>query len=305
MIKVSIITPCYNAAPYISRTIHSVQNQTISEWEMIIVDDGSNDNSADIIKDFASNDARIKLLQKENGGSASARNMGLAIAQGKFIQFLDADDTIESSKLERQINLMEQRGLDVTYTDYCMVNLDGSFDKEKGHNFNLFKLLIGWGVFGTIPFHAFVYRLEFLRNNNIFSSTEVREREDWDFHIKVFSAHPTIQRLKNYCGAFYFRCPTGKTSSGSLTKIKRGTLNYILYKINHTTGLKKFLLQLRLSTELIEVTMAYILRNVDIKQISPLFKDNRDNLKSFVLSLILSPLALPIYICRYIWVHTR
>ena len=303
--KVSIITPCYNASPYITRTILSVQNQTITDWEMIVIDDGSTDNSAEIVKNLAKEDPRIKLFQKENGGSASARNVGLAIAQGKFIQFLDADDTIESSKLERQINLMEQKGLDVTYTDYCMVNQDGSFDKEKGHNFNLFKLLIGWGVFGTIPFHAFVYRLEFLLNNNIFSATEVREREDWDFHIKVFSAHPMIQRLKNYCGAFYFRCPTGKTSSGSLTKIKRGTLNYILYKIKHTTGLKRFLLQLRLSTELIEVTMAYILRNVDIKQISPLFKDNSDNLKSFVFSLILSPLALPIYICRFVWVHTR
>ena len=84
MVKVSIITPCYNAAPYITRTINSVQNQTISDWEMIIVDDGSIDNSADIVKDFASKDARIKLLQKENGGSASARNMGLSIAQGEL-----------------------------------------------------------------------------------------------------------------------------------------------------------------------------------------------------------------------------
>lgn len=303
--KISIITPCYNAEPYIARTIQSVQNQTITDWEMIIIDDGSIDNSVEIVKDIACNDQRIKLFQKENGGSASARNMGLALAQGEFIQFLDADDTIEPTKIERQITLMEQEFLDVTYSDYCMVNEDGTHEDKKGHTFNLFKLLIGWGLFGTIPFHAFIYRHEFLRQNKILSSSEIREREDWDFHIKVFSAHPMIQRLKNYCGAFYFRCPTGKTSSGSLTKIKRGTLNYILYKIKHTTGLKRFLLQLRLSTELIEVTMAYILRNVDIKQISPLFKDNSDNLKSFVFSLILSPLALPIYICRFVWVHTR
>lgn len=303
--KISIITPCYNAEPYIARTIQSVQNQTITDWEMIIIDDGSIDNSVEIVKDIACNDQRIKLFQKENGGSASARNMGLALAQGEFIQFLDADDTIEPTKIERQITLMEQELLDVTYSDYCMVNEDGTHEDKKGHTFNLFKLLIGWGLFGTIPFHAFIYRHEFLRQNKILSSSEIREREDWDFHIKVFSAHPMIQRLKNYCGAFYFRCPTGKTSSGSLTKIKRGTLNYILYKIKHTTGLKRFLLQLRLSTELIEVTMAYFLRNVDIKQISPLFKDNSDNLKSFVFSLILSPLALPIYICRFVWVHTR
>ena len=305
MVKVSIITPCYNAAPYITRTINSVQNQTISDWEMIIVDDGSIDNSADIVKDFASKDARIKLLQKENGGSASARNMGLSIAQGEYIQFLDADDTIEPSKLERQTILMDQHNLDVTYTDYCMVNTDGSLEKEKGHNFNLFKLLIGWGFFGTIPFHSFIYRLAFLRTNNICSSSEVREREDWDFHIKVFSAKPSIKRLNKYCGALYFRCPTGKTSSGSITKIKKGTLNYLLYKTKHITGYKRLLLLLRLSAELIEITMAFLLHNIDSKQISPIFKKNKDNLIILLWALIFLPIAMPIYICRYIWVHTR
>ena len=163
---------------------------------MIIIDDGSIDNSVEIVKDIACNDQRIKLFQKENGGSASARNMGLALAQGEFIQFLDADDTIEPTKIERQITLMEQELLDVTYSDYCMVNEDGTHEDKKGHTFNLFKLLIGWGLFGTIPFHAFIYRHEFLRQNKIMSSSEIREREDWDFHIKVFSATTRIQRLK-------------------------------------------------------------------------------------------------------------
>jgi teichuronic acid biosynthesis glycosyltransferase TuaG len=140
--KISIITPCYNAEPYIARTIQSVQNQTITDWEMIIIDDGSIDNSVEIVKDIACNDQRIKLFQKENGGSASARNMGLALAQGEFIQFLDADDTIEPTKIERQITLMEQELLDVTYSDYCMVNEDGTHEDKKGHTFNLFKLSI-------------------------------------------------------------------------------------------------------------------------------------------------------------------
>ena len=101
--KVSIITPCYNAAPYIETTISSVQQQTLSDWEMIIVDDGSTDNSAEIIRQIAQHDLRIKLTQKENGGSASARKLVLSIAQGEYIQFLDADDRLDKNKLQLQI----------------------------------------------------------------------------------------------------------------------------------------------------------------------------------------------------------
>ena len=86
VMKVSIITPSYNSALYIKNTIASVQAQTLRDWEMIIVDDGSIDNSADIIRDIAINDSRIKLIQKENGGSASARNVGLKQAKGDYIQ---------------------------------------------------------------------------------------------------------------------------------------------------------------------------------------------------------------------------
>lgn len=303
--KISIITPCYNAEPYIARTIQSVQNQTITDWEMIIIDDGSIDNSVEIVKDIACNDQRIKLFQKENGGSASARNMGLALAQGEFIQFLDADDTIEPTKIERQITLMEQELLDVTYSDYCMVNEDGTHEDKKGHTFNLFKLLIGWGLFGTIPFHAFIYRHEFLRQNKILSSSEIREREDWDFHIKVFSATTRIQRLKGYCGAHYYRTPTGKTSCGSISKIKVGTIKYLIFKIKHIKGYKQLLLLLRLSTELIEVFLISLRKYMDIKLVRPLFFNQKENIKIFLLTLVLLPISLPIYVCRYIWAHTR
>ena len=99
--KVSIITPCYNSAAYISRAIASVQAQSISEWEMIVVDDGSDDDSAVIVNQVNKVDPRVKILQKENGGSASARKLGLLYAKGEYIQFLDAYDTISPDKFER------------------------------------------------------------------------------------------------------------------------------------------------------------------------------------------------------------
>ncbi len=108
--KVSIITPCYNGAKYISETIDSVLSQTYTDWEMIIVDDGSKDNSADIIRNYAEKDDRIKLVQQENAGSAAARNNGIRRAEGRYIALLDADDVWLPSFLEKQIEYLKNHG---------------------------------------------------------------------------------------------------------------------------------------------------------------------------------------------------
>ena len=296
--KVSIITPSYNSALYIKNTIASVQAQTLRDWEMIIVDDGSIDNSADIIRDIAINDSRIKLIQKENGGSASARNVGLQQAKGDYIQFLDADDTIAYDKLERQVELMDQKGLDVTYTDYKLTQSDGMTHSQlMGFRLNLFKLLAGWGVFGTIPLHAFLYRHSFLTKHDIRNTSEVKEREDWDFHIKVFGAYPKIERLAQYCGAYYFLCPTGKTTNGSLTKLTNGTLKYLLYKIQKTTGYHKLLLLIRLSFEMIRLAIACFRKGIDYTQIRPTLENASTQTK--ILTIALLPVSIILY--AYYW----
>ena len=300
--KVSIITPCYNAAPYIAATISSVQQQTLSDWEMIIVDDGSTDNSVEIIQKIIEGDYRIRLIQKENGGSASARNMGLEMAQGEFIQFLDADDTIDQRKLEKQCKIMDKLQLDVTYTDYSISYPNGTKEaKIKGFTFNLSKLLIGWGTFGTIPLHAFLYKRSFLQENNILNTSQVKEREDWEFHIKVFSTKPKAQRIKGYCGADYFRCPTGKASSGSITKLKLGTTKYLLYKIKEVRGCKRFLLLLRLALELIDIVLHKVRKKVELSSIMPLFFNCAADCCIFIVSMMLLPIAMGIYVYRIFW----
>lgn len=304
--KVSIITPCYNASAYIANTITSVQKQTLTDWEMIIVDDGSTDNSVAVVKDIAIEDSRIKLIQKENGGSASARNVGLSVAQGEYIQFLDADDTIDIKKLELQTILMDKNQLDLTYTDYCISHpYQTTASPTKGHNFNLFKILIGWGLFGTIPLHAFLYRHTFLQEHQITNASEIKEREDWDWHIKVFSSKPKKLRLKGYCGADYFRCPTGKASNGSMTKLKIGTSRYLLYKIQHIRGYKQILLSLRLSIEFIEVVLLSILKKVSIQEVYCEYTHTIKNKIIFVFILILLPIAIPIYMARLFWLKAQ
>lgn len=114
---VSIIMPSYNTAKYISDSINSVIAQTYPDWELIIVDDCSTDNSLDVIASF--DDPRIIVLQNEkNSGAAVSRNYALREAKGEWIAFLDSDDTWAPEKLEKQIAFMKEKGYAFTFTDY-------------------------------------------------------------------------------------------------------------------------------------------------------------------------------------------
>lgn len=115
---VSIITPVYNGAKYVAETIESVLQQTYPYWEMILVDDGSKDNSADIVRQYAEKEKRITLIQQPNGGSASARNNGIRRANGQYIALLDADDLWEPDFLEEQIQLMKKKNAVVVHASY-------------------------------------------------------------------------------------------------------------------------------------------------------------------------------------------
>lgn len=104
---VSIIMPAYNSAKYIGPAIQSVIDQTFTDWELFIVDDGSTDNTEEIVTSFLS-DRRVQYVKQKNAGSSAARNHGLSLSQGKFIAFLDADDIWKPTKLEKQIEIFEK-----------------------------------------------------------------------------------------------------------------------------------------------------------------------------------------------------
>lgn len=127
---VSIITPNWNCERFISDTINSVQNQTYKNWEMIIVDDCSTDESERIVKLLLAEDSRIKFFCNEkNSGAAISRNYALREAKGKWIAFLDSDDLWMPDKLERQLNFMVNNNYKFSYTKYMEIDESG---KEKG-----------------------------------------------------------------------------------------------------------------------------------------------------------------------------
>jgi len=123
---VSIITPSYNSARFIAQTIESVLSQTYKNWEMIIVDDISSDNSNEIIEKYVQRDNRIKFIKLEkNSGPAVARNRAIEEATGRYIAFLDADDLWMSDKLQKQIDFMQSYNYELTYTAYETMREDG------------------------------------------------------------------------------------------------------------------------------------------------------------------------------------
>ncbi len=122
---VSIITPLYNAERFVSETIESVLAQTYPEWEMIIINDGSTDNSLAIAESYAKKDNRISVVSQKNAGSAAARNHGIRLAKGRYIALLDADDLWEPYFLQRQLSLMAEKNCQLVYGAHKRINDKG------------------------------------------------------------------------------------------------------------------------------------------------------------------------------------
>lgn len=157
---VSVIIPSYNAADYIAQTLESVLAQTLTDIEVIVVDDGSTDNTRNIVADFANKDPRLMLVEQANQFAGVARNNGMSKARGKYLYFLDADDYIESNALEELVNAIEQHGADIAIaksegfdnTTGDTWTIDGAlngvdFDRPIAHAEycdRLFQSFIGW-----------------------------------------------------------------------------------------------------------------------------------------------------------------
>ena len=123
---VSIIMPSYNAARFIGESINSVLLQTYSNWELLIVDDCSKDNSVEVVRKFANIDKRVVLFSLEkNVGAAAARNVAIEHAQGQYIAFLDSDDVWDEYKLEKQLAFMKQYSYVFTFSNYYVMEENG------------------------------------------------------------------------------------------------------------------------------------------------------------------------------------
>lgn len=196
MPTISIIVPVYNTERFLNKCIDSILNQTYTDWELILVDDGSKDNSGKICDEYEKDDRRIKVIHKSNGGVSSARNAGLSMAQGKYVCFIDADDWVESTYLEDfQLDRVESdfyvsgASYDVYDNAYSQLIYKQKFCKDISDIKNQFmaqKLDENGYPWGKI------YKLSAIRDNNLNFNTSLSINED---HIFVFQYYYIINSL--------------------------------------------------------------------------------------------------------------
>ena len=182
--NVSVIIPAYNAANTIADTLESLIAQTYSNWEAIVVDDGSTDATSEITLGFIGRDARIRMIQQPNGGESAARNSGIALARYEWLLFLDADDLILPSHLEHLTNeLLSNPELDSVICGSARVALDGTLVIE---NYmppvnDMFSTLARRATF---PIHACIVRKSLIETVGKFD-TSLKTGADWDFWQRI------------------------------------------------------------------------------------------------------------------------
>ncbi len=199
MPKLSIVVPVYNVEKYLDRCVFSIRNQVFSDWELILVDDGSPDNCPDLCDAYAESDSRIRVIHKENGGLSSARNAGLCKAEGEYIGFVDSDDSIREDMYSIMIDMAERNGVDFVMADYKRIPKNGEpylkslnireglytkkdIEKEiypsliMSSNIDYGPLLSVW--------HC-LYRNDFLKSNSLQFDDDVRWSEDNLFSSKA------------------------------------------------------------------------------------------------------------------------
>lgn len=223
--KISIIVPVYNAENYLDECIHSILRQTYSNIELVLVNDGSHDNSHDICERYSQKE-NVKYLLKENGGASSARNAGLDKASGEYIMFVDADDFIDQNMVESLYVALNTHKAQVSccgfkkYFDkdhivnYAVIETKG-LNEEETHNIIFNELIGGRGCGSPV---CKLYDFSIIRKNHIRFNENISNNEDVLFNMAFFKI--TSRAVVLDIHPYYYRKGQDSLSSGYIKKWK-------------------------------------------------------------------------------------
>lgn len=192
--SVTVIIPAYNYGHFIDQTLECVLAQTCQQWECVIVDDGSTDNTPDVVAHYLNKDTRFKYVYQKNQGLPAVRNTGVRCSKGEYIQFLDADDLIENRKIERQVEYLEAHPeVDIVYGGgrfFFTAEQDGKSSLVLGESLDWMPVIQGDGESALMalihkPFvvHAALMRRSVIESIGYFNE-DLRACEDWQFWVR-------------------------------------------------------------------------------------------------------------------------
>lgn len=255
MPKVSIIVPVYKAEKYLRECIDSIISQTFNDWECILVDDGSPDNSGKICDEYAVNDSRLLVIHKENGGVSSARNAGLDIAEGEWITFVDSDDCLYSNALEQWIVTAESNDLDLVQCHYNRVYKAGEFCNSSTIPLSTYEYADSEDYLVCVGGNLFKSSI-IMENNMRFDGT-IRYGEDQLFIYNFMISCRKIQRISD---VLYFYRDNNQSATSQKQKSK-DLLNSI--KELNEVGLRQKCFHIRIQKQ-IQIFIERILCNYDL-----------------------------------------
>ena len=230
MLKISIIVPVYKIEKYVRECIDSILVQTYQDWELLLIDDGSPDNSGVICDEYAQKDSRIRVYHKENGGVSSARNLGLEKMTGEWVMFVDADDTIKPNTLDLCINKCIDNNLDIIQFSFSR-GLNDSFchsDQTEPLTSEEYiradKLLMS--VWGSL------IRSSIIIENNIYFDKTLKLAEDQIMIMDCIRNAQRLQRIPNQL--YYYRDnSTGASQNPKYEDILLSSEKLIVYSVKY------------------------------------------------------------------------
>ena len=265
-IKISVIIPVYNVEKYIRQCLESVINQTLKNIEIIVVNDGTKDNSMKIAEEYLS-DKRIRIINKENGGQSSARNAGMREAKGKYICFIDSDDFIEKTMMEELYNKIEETNSDVVESGISLYDNKTHKIKERENKKYSYtgKGSYLWGEYTTEVCNK-IYKKDFLIANNIFFEEGMIHEDDL-FTIRIlFSTNKICHIQKSF---YYYRINRcGSTMTNVNLEKRLQALQRIVEKI------KEY--QKMMQTDIFSFLMLKVL---EIYYLIEIYEINNENIK--------------------------
>jgi glycosyltransferase involved in cell wall biosynthesis len=193
----SVVIPCYNQAEFLATAINSVLEQRYQNWECILVNDGSTDQTSEVIKEYAARDPRIRFLEKVNGGLASARNAGIKMAKGEYILPLDADDRIGREYLLLAATALEKNS--EIKVLYCEAELFG----EASGKWELPAFSLNLLAQTNMIFCSAIYRKKDWEAANGYDPEMKFGFEDWEFWINLLKSGEGVVHKLDYVGFFY------------------------------------------------------------------------------------------------------